>query len=605
MKQKILELLPRAGALFAALVVLISCVAVPARAASTSEGVKYYDIVDFDMTGTLTGGATAKETFDVADYMSLYGETYLYSSWKLLITGQFENVKLVSSYGATYYSDTVCSYQFTLSKDWFLDPSIKVQQENVGVTGRYRITGAYLINSTYTSRYLPYYEIVDVPVSNSYLYNNVYNFEVYNRTLDIPAQGVNTVVFSPQQIIPCTSMYFEFEIEGLQPDDFSLSVVALSSDRAVAEIYDYDLTLISTTAGYYHYAVEVMGPFTDFVFVIISYTASDHSSAFTFDGFYVGYNRILNTNSLLDQIREQVTQIRSYLSKMRTRLDEIASDLGDILDRIANGDLGSNSSTNIFDSWNSTITGLSGMFQSVVNAVKGISGDITSGLSSSINSISRAVDGIAASVTSGLSSSISSISKAVDGIAASVTSGLSSSINSISTAVEGIAGDVSYALASAFDSVTTAVEGIAGDIIAGMPDIVGAVSDIPLKVKDALTPDWQSSIFGKVDSNGIVDFFSSSYDSVFGLFGASDLITNPDSPFSWFSDGMNDPDSVTSDDLDFYTLEPVLLAPNFFSGLTGFWDFTTSIVEALPANVVSVFTLLFMGFLFIGILKIF
>lgn len=468
MKQKILDLLPRAGALLVVISILLCCV-VPARAASTSEAVQYYDILDFDMFGTLTGGATAKETFDVADYMSLYGESYSYSSWSLLITGEFDGTKLVTSYGATLYSSTACSYQFTLSKDWLKDPSIKVQQENTGVTGRYRITGAYLINSTYVSKHVAYFWEEVTGFSFSSVYNNLYNFSPVPSDYIVPSSlAKSTLIFTPRVIIPCTTLYFELGFDYLIPEDLNISVVSCSSSGTITEIHDYEMTLLSSSGYFYQYGIEVTGPFTDFVFVCVDYSL-DAGAEIYFNGFYAGYNRILNTNSLLEQIREQTTSIRATLSKMRTRLDEIGTNLAEILERIANGELGSKPATNIFDSWNSTITGLSGNFQSVVDAVEGIAGDITSGLSSSINSISNAVDGIAGSVTSGLSSSI----------------------NSISTAVDGIAGSVSDALASSFDSLTTATSSIAGDIIDGLPDIVGELSDIPGKIKDVFSmPDF-------------------------------------------------------------------------------------------------------------------
>lgn len=475
MKSKFMELLPRAGALLAALVVLISCVAVPARAASTSEAVKYYEITDFDMEGTLTSGSTAKETFDVADYMSLYGETYSYSSWRLLITGQFENIKLVSAYGASIYSSTACSYQFTLTKDWLLDPSVKVQQENVAIAGRYKITGAYLVNSTYSEKHDAYYYSYSSPISFKTIYNNVYNFGKYTASLDMFAQGSGTLVFTPQKIIPCTSMYFEFEVENLLQDDFSLSVVALSSSSAVAEHYDYDLRLLTTTGGYYRYGVEVTGPFTDFVFVLISFSASGGTSVFSFDGFYVGYNRILNSNSLLDQIREQITLIRSYVSKIRSRLDEIGNGVTSIVNSIANGDLGSKPSTNIFDAWNGTISNLSNSFQSVVNAVNNISGKVVDGLASSFNSVTTAVNGIAGSVSKALASSFNSVTTAVSNVAGSVVDGLKSSIDSITTAVSKVASSVVDGLKSSIDSITTAVEGITGNIMSGLPEIIRSI----------------------------------------------------------------------------------------------------------------------------------
>lgn len=571
MKQKILELLPRAGALLAALVVLISCVVVPARAASTSEAVKYYDILDFDMSGTLSGGATAKETFDVADYMSLYGESYSYSSWSLLITGEFDGTKLVTSYGATYYSSTACSYQFTLSKDWLKDPSIKVQQENTGVTGRYRITGAYLINSSYVSKHAAYYWEEEHGFDFSTIYNNLYNFSPVPSDYIVPSSSEqSSLIFSPRVIVPCTTLYFELGFDYLIPEDLNISVVACSSSGTITEIYDYEMTLLSSSGYFYQYGIEVTGPFTDFVFVCVDYTC-DAGAEIYFNGFYAGYNRILNTNSLLEQIREQTTQIRSYLNKMRTRLDEIGSNLAEILERIANGELGSKPATNIFDSWNSTITGLSGNFQSVVAAVEGIAGEITSGLSSSINSIS----------------------KAVDGIAASVTSGLSSSINSISTAVEGIAGDVSDALARSFDSVTSAVESVAEDLIDGLPDIIDESTDLLSEIRKSLSPSWQTSVFGSVDFGGLVNHFGSSYDSAGDLFGFEGIFNDPAGAFNWLPSGMDESSDSDSS------------SPNFVKGLLGFWSFSGALVNVLPLEIVLVFSFIFVGFLFVGLIKIF
>ena len=476
MKSKFMELLPRAGALLAALVVLISSVAVPARAASTSEAVKYYDVTDYNMSGTISGGSTNKLTFRVSDYASLFPESYSYSDWRLLIVGQFDGTRLVDSYGATLLHSTSNSYSFKLSKDWIQNPSITVKQDNEGVTGRYNITAAYLINSTYSTKYDAYGYVYYGPWSFSSIYNSVFSFSKYSGVTDLTAQGVTTIVLSPQKYIPCTTLYFEFEIEHLLQDDFALSFVSLSSSSAVAsETYDYDLRLLTTTGGYSRYGVEVTGPFTDLVFVLISFSAEGGPTTFLFDGFYAGFNRVLNSNSLLDWIRRETTQIRSYLRGMKDDLTSVLDSINSIASSIANGDLGSKPSTNIFDAWNGTISNLSNSFQSVVNAVNGIAGSVSKALASSFNSVTTAVNGIAGSVSTALASSFNSVTTAVSNVAGSVVDGLKSSIDSITTAVSSVAGSVVDGLKSSIDSITTAVEGITGNIMSGLPEIIRSI----------------------------------------------------------------------------------------------------------------------------------
>ena len=528
MKQKILDFLPRAGALLVVISLLLCCV-VPARAASTSEAVTYYDITDYNMSGTITNGATVKLTFDVADLASQYAEAYTSSYWSLLITGDFDGTKLVTSYGATYLSNTVCSYQFTLDDDWIETPSISCKQENVGVTGHYRITGAYLVNSPYVTKHDAYYSEQINGFTFSEVYNNLYNSSYFASVPDdgsLPTlSGLSSYIFTPRYV-PCSTLYFVIGFDYGVPEDLNISAFACNASGQVTEVYDCDMTLLSSSGYYYQYHVEITGPFTEPVFVCVSFS-DDGGEDVSFDGFYAGYNRILNTNFLLDEIREQVTQSRVYLSAIRSKIIELANGMTQLLNGLNNGDFGSSASTNIFDSWNATITGLSGNFQSVVDAVEGIAGEVTSGLSSSINSISTAVDGITGSVTSGLSSSINSISTAVDGIAGSVADSLASSFDSLTDATSSIAGSVVDGLASSFDSLTEATSSIAGDIIDGLPDIVGELSDLPGKIKAAFTPSWQTDAFGIVDFSSVLDIFTSGYNSISGLFGFQDIFDDP------------------------------------------------------------------------------
>lgn len=569
MKQKILDLLPRAGALLAALAILISCVAVPARAASTSEAVQYYDITDYNMSGTITGGSTVKLTFNVADYASQYAESYSSSSWSLLITGEFIGTMLCSSYGATYYSKTTCSYQFTLDNDWINTPSINCKQENVGVTGTYRITGAYLINSTYVSKHAAYYWEEEHGFDFSSIYNNLYNFSSVPSDYIVPSSSEQaSLVFSPRVIVPCTTLYFELGFDYLVPEDLNISVVACSSSGTITEIYDYEMTLLSSSGYFYQYGIEVTGPFTDFVFVCVDYTLDDGAEIY-FNGFYAGYNRILNTNSLLDRISETTTLI---LNRFTTRLDKIVSSLNSISQAILNGELGSKPATNIFDSWNATITGLSGSFNSVVNAVNEMRLRVVS-----------AVEAISVSVVDGLSDYFVSLHQAIDGISSSVAD----------------------AFSDYYVSLHAAVESISGDIISGLPDIIHESTGYLSEIKNLLIPDWKSSIFGKVDFVGLIDHFGTSYDSVHNVFGLGDLFTDSDGAFDWLPSGLTDTSDNLPEEPILYSVDSSLMGPNFVFGLSYFWSFAGEVIDILPPYVVLVFSFVFVGFLFVGLIKIF